>query len=147
MAPEAPKPDFITEVRKLRDCLRGVQFLYELKIDELDKLMGALKRRKYPAGAVVIQQGDKGDAFYLVGSGKVSVWDKKKQLKIIYPEQYFGESALVTDAPRSATVKTEEPTELYILYKEDFKKILMANPNIAASIKAHVAKIKMEPRQ
>jgi trk system potassium uptake protein TrkA len=144
MTPEAPKPDFLTEVRKLRDCLRGVQFLYELKIDELDKLMGALKRRRYVAGATVIKQGDPGDAFYLVASGKVSVWVKEKQVKVILPDQYFGESALVTEAPRSATIKTEEATELYVLYKEDFKKILMANPAIAASIKERVAKIKLE---
>ena len=144
MTPEAPKPDFLTEVRKLRDCLRGVQFLYELKIDELDKLMGALKRRRYVAGATVIKQGDPGDAFYLVASGKVSVWVKEKQVKVILPDQYFGESALVTEAPRSATIKTEEATELYVLYKEDFKNILMANPAIAASIKERVAKIKLE---
>ena len=146
MTPEAPKPDFLTEVRKLRDCLRGVQFLYELKIDELDKLMGALKRRRYVAGATVIKQGDPGDAFYLVASGKVSVWVKEKQVKVILPDQYFGESALVTEAPRSATIKTEEATELYVLYKEDFTKILMANPGIAASIKAHMAKLKLESR-
>jgi len=106
--------------------------------------MGALKRRRYVAGATVIKQGDPGDAFYLVASGKVSVWVKEKQVKVILPDQYFGESALVTEAPRSATIKTEEATELYVLYKEDFKKILMANPAIAASIKERVAKIKLE---
>ena len=144
MPPEAPKPDFLTEVRKLRDCLRGVEFLYELKIDELDKLMGALKRRRCAAGTVVIKQGDKGDAFYLIASGKVSVWIKEKRIKTLGPDQYFGESALVTEALRSATVKVEEAAELYVLYKEDFKKILMANPAIAASIKVRVAKLKME---
>lgn len=144
MSPEAPKPDFLTEVRKLRDCLRGVEFLYELKIDELDKLMGALKRRRSAVGTVVIKQGDKGDAFYLIASGKVSVWIKEKRIKTLGPAQYFGESALVTESPRSATVKVEEAAELYVLYKEDFKKILMANPTIAASIKVRVAKLKME---
>jgi CRP-like cAMP-binding protein len=145
MSPDAPNADFLSAVRKLRDCLKGVDFLYPLKVDELDKLMGAMKKRRYPAGHTVIQQGDRGDAFYLISSGQVSITVKDKQLKSLHPGDYFGESALVTEAPRNATVKTESETELYILYKEDFKNILMANPTIAASIKSHVAKIKTEP--
>lgn len=144
MTPDAAKPDFMTEVRKLRDCLRGVDFLYHLKVDELDKLMSALKKRTFPAGATIITQGAAGDAFYMVASGKVSVWVKAKQIKTIGPDQYFGESALVTEEPRSATVKAEEASLCYILYKEDFKKILMANPGIAESIRLHVAKIRTE---
>jgi CRP-like cAMP-binding protein len=142
MSPDAPKDDLQTAVRKLTNTLKGVDFFYPLKLNELDELMGAMKKRRYPAGQTVIKQGDHGDALYLIYSGRVSVWDKNKQVATRYPEEYFGESALVTEAPRSATVKTEEETELYILYKEDFKKILMSNPIIAASIKAHMAKIK-----
>ena len=52
----------------------------------------------------------------------------------------------MNDAPRGATVKTLEETELYVLYKDDFKKILMANPGIAASIKAQSALRKTPPR-
>ncbi|HTB23159.1 MAG TPA: cyclic nucleotide-binding domain-containing protein [bacterium] len=141
---EDPNSDFLIAVRKLRDCLQGVDFLYQLKVDELDKLMGAMKKRRYPAGFTVIKQGDIGDAFYMIASGKVSVAVKGKQVKILQADEYFGESALVTEAPRNATVTTETETELYILYKKDFKNILMQNPSIAAAIKEHVAKIKME---
>jgi CRP-like cAMP-binding protein len=141
---DSPKPDFLNAVRKLRDCLKGVDFLYPLKVDELDKLMGAMKKRRYPAGHTVIQQGDIGDAFYLISSGKVSVSIKGKQVTSRFPGEYFGETALVSESPRGATVKTEEETELYILHKEDFKNILMANPTIAAAIKTHMAKLKME---
>ncbi len=142
MTPTAPTPDFRLEVRKLRDCLHGVDFLYSLKLEELDKLMGAMRKRRYPAGHEVIRQGEKGDAFYLISSGKVSVWVHGKQVKTLYPEEYFGESALVTNSPRSATVKTEAETQLYILYQDDFNRILMTNPAIAATIKAHVARIR-----
>lgn len=141
-----PSSDFLTEIRKLRACLQSVDFLDRLKLDELDKLMDALKRRRYPAGQIVIKQGERGDAFYMIASGTVSVWDKDKQVATRYPGEYFGEGALVTESPRSATVKTESATELYILYKEDFKKILMANAGINASIKAHIAKLKAGPR-
>lgn len=141
MVPEASN-DARSPIRKLRDCLASVDFLRQLNLDELDKLMGALKRRVSPAGTTVIKLGDPGDAFYMISTGKVEVWDRSKLLATRLPGEYFGESALVSDAPRAATVKCLTETELYVLYKEDFKKILMANPSIAASIKVHMAKLK-----
>ncbi len=142
MPPEGPNPDFRQEVRKLRDCLQEVDFLYQLKLEELDKLMAAMKKRRYPAGHDVIRQGERGDAFYLIASGRLSVWVKGKQVATRYPGEFFGEGALVNDAPRSATVRTEAETELYILHKDEFNKILMANPGIAASIKSHMSQRK-----
>ena len=73
MSPDAQNSDFLAQVRKLRDCLRSVDFLYQLKVDELDKLMEVLKKRQCPAGYTVIKQGDPGDAFYMIASGKVEV--------------------------------------------------------------------------
>ena len=131
--------EFKSQVRKLRDTLQKVDFLYALKVEELDHLMGALKKRKVPAGAVIIKQGDPGDAFFMIASGKVSVWDHAKQITSRYEGEFFGESALVTDSPRSATVKAEKDTELYVLYKEDFNKILMHNANIAQAIRQATA--------
>ena len=144
MPPEAPGSDFMNQVRKLRDCLQKVDFLYQLKVDELDKLMGSLKKRRFPTGAVIINQGDKGDAFFMISSGRVGVYDKDKKVTARRAGEFFGESALVTDSPRSATVKAEEETEVYILYKDDFNKILMANPTIASAIKLAVANRKIK---
>ena len=133
-------------IRKLRDCLQSVDFLRQLKLDELDQLMGALKKRTCPAGYTVLKQGDPGDAFYMISSGEVEVWDSGKFLTKRVPGDYFGESALVTNTPRAATIKTSVETELYVLYKEDFTKILMANPGIAQAIKLHMAQLKYKSR-
>jgi CRP-like cAMP-binding protein len=140
--PEDANIDSRSPIRKLRDCLHNVDFLRHLKLDELDKLMEVLKRRQCPAGLTVIKKGDPGDAFFMISTGQVEVWDKAKLLATRHAGEYFGESALVSEVPRAATVKTTAATELYVLYKEDFKKILMANPSIAASIKTHIAQLK-----
>ena len=97
--------------------------------------MGALKKRQCPKGNTVIKQGDPGDAFYMISSGKVEVSANNKVIATRGPGEFFGEGALLTDGPRGATVKTLMETELYVLYKEDFNKILMHNPGIASSIK------------
>ena len=141
-----PLPNVAAEVRRLRDCLQEVDFLYHLNFNELDMLLAAIKKRHYPKGYSVIKQGEKGDAFYMVSSGKLSVWVKKgfnnERVAFIGAGQFFGEGALVNNQPRSATVNTEEDTELYILHKDAFTKILMANPSIAADIKMQVTKRK-----
>jgi CRP-like cAMP-binding protein len=129
-------------LRLLRDTLQKVDFLYQLKLDELDKLMEALKKRHCPAGHTVIKEGEAGDAFYMIASGEVEVLAKGKRIAVRKAGEFFGESALLTQEPRSATVRTLVPTELYVLYKEDFSKTLMANPGIAASIKAAAAQRK-----
>lgn len=126
-------------VKMLSATLRGVDFLNNLKVNEVDRLISVMSKRKYPAGATVIKQGDSGNEFFIVASGKLSVWVKKVfknpvQIATQLPGKYFGEMALVSNHPRMATIKTEMPTELYVLKKEDFDRILMSNPAIAASI-------------
>ena len=140
--PQDPSSDARSPIRKLRDCLQSVDFLRQLKMDELDKLMEALKKRTCPAGNTIIKQGEPGDAFYMILTGTVEVSDKSKRLATRHAGEYFGESALVSDLPRAATVKALVETELYVLYKDDFKRILMANPGIANSIRLHIANLK-----
>jgi CRP-like cAMP-binding protein len=58
------------------------------------------------------------------------------------PKDYFGEAALLNTAPRSATVKAETDCDLFLLHKKDFQATLMANPEIAMAIRAHMVQRK-----
>lgn len=139
------------DITRLRQTLQKVDFFYSLHFDELDLLIKALRKRKVAPGTVIIRQGDKGDAFYLISSGRVSVHIKKglvgqKKVAELTEGSFFGEMALVTDEPRTATVIAEEPTELFVLYKSDFKKILLNNPKISEIINSELKKRKSENR-
>jgi CRP-like cAMP-binding protein len=139
--------DFLAEVRKLRKTLQGVDFFNRLKLEELELLVDNLKKRTVPRGQILISQGEKAaDAFYMISSGRCTVWIKKGSAMIkvadLGPDQYFGEKALVTNEPRAATVRAETACELYVLYKEDFNTIIMHNPSIAQEIKFHIAQYK-----
>lgn len=151
MIPNAPSSGTVlsslSEVRKLRNVLQGVDFFTRLKLEELETLVEHLKKRIVPKGTLVIQQGDKNaDAFYMIATGRCTVWIKKglqmNKVADLGPESYFGERALITDEPRAATVRAEAPSELYVLYREDFRNILMKNPGIAQELKFHVAQYK-----
>ena len=125
---------------RLRHVLQNTYFFQSLKMNELDELIGHLRMIRVQKGYEIIKQGDAGDAFYLIASGKVSVWIKKtfnKKLKVadLQTDEFFGEMALISNEPRSATIIAEEVTELFILQKYDFDKILMKNPVIAQELK------------
>ncbi|MCE5300442.1 MAG: cyclic nucleotide-binding domain-containing protein [Spirochaetia bacterium] len=120
---------------KLRSTLQKVDFFYSLSFPQLDELIKVLKKKNVKQGETIITQGDIGDKFYLIASGEVSVNIKKgiggsKKAATLHDGDFFGETALISDMPRNATIIAEEPTELFVLYKKDFRKILMANPKI-----------------
>jgi len=139
-----------SETRKLYDCLQGLHFLHRLKVEELEKLLAVMKKRAVPAGATVYRQGDKADAFFLVSSGSLAVWHRSgfRSLKVaeLGPEQYFGDNSLLSESKHASSVVAQTHCELYVLYKDDFERILMANHEIAAAIRAHRARIKAGPR-
>jgi CRP-like cAMP-binding protein len=131
------------EIKRLRECLQAVHFLHRLKVPELERLMSAMKKIRFPAGNVVFKQGDIPDHFYMVSKGHLSYWVSKlfgeKKVLDLAPLDYFGETALLNSAKRSATVRAETECELFILHKNDFQKTLMANPEISQAIKVHMA--------
>jgi CRP-like cAMP-binding protein len=135
-----------SEARKLYDCLQGLHFLHRLKMEELEMLLAAMKKRSVPAGATVYKQGDKADAFFLISSGRLGVWQrsgfKTRKVAALGEEQYFGDNSLLSDTRHSSSVVAETNCELYVLYKNDFERILLGNHEIAAAIKAHIALIK-----
>jgi len=124
---------------RLRSVLQNTYFFQSLKMSELDELIGHLRMIRVQKGYEIIKQGDPGDAFYLIASGKVSVWKKKTMGKSkvadLEADQFFGEMALMSNDPRNATIVAEDVTELFVLQRYDFEKILMKNPLIANELR------------
>ena len=61
-------------------------------------------------------------------------------------DDFFGEMALISNEPRNATITAEEVTELFILQRYDFDKILMKNPVIAQELKKSYFERKLQER-
>ena len=124
---------------RLRTVLQNTYFFQSLKMSELDELIGHLRMIRVQKGYEIIKQGDPGDAFYLIASGNVSVWKKKTLGKTkvddLGQDQFFGEMALMSNDPRNATVVAEDVSELFVLQRYDFEKILLKNPLIANELK------------
>lgn len=123
----------------MRGILTRVSFLQSLKMGELDALLNEMEKRPFKRGETIINQGDTGDLFYIVASGKLNVYKSgflsKKLINTMGPRTYFGEMALLENAKRSATIIGEMDGELYTLSRDTFNQVLLKNPHIAELIK------------
>jgi putative ABC transport system ATP-binding protein len=73
---------------------------------------------------VIIRQGDMGDKFYLIRRGEVRVIRDGRPTLVLGKGEFFGDRALVTGEPRSATVQTVGEVELYTVGRDTFEKNL-----------------------
>src|SRR4051795_12048668 len=72
----------------------------------------------------VVKAGERGDAYYVVGSGHLSVIEDERIIRDLGPGDYFGEVALLLDVPRTATVRTRTPARLFAIDRAAFNKVI-----------------------
>jgi voltage-gated potassium channel len=98
-------------------------------------LVAILRARTVPPGTTVIRKGERGDAMYLIASGRVEV--ESPGGKVVLEEgDFFGEIALLSREPRSATVTAVRPTDLLVLDADDFLRLVDRLPDIGAKVQA-----------
>ena len=112
--------------------LGNISLFKGLPAPELRALGERVTPRSLPADSVVFTEGSPGDSLYLILSGKVKVYlhdanGKEFIVDVRNAGQYVGEMML-DGSPRSASVKTLEPSEFGVLSSEDFKSLLRAHP-------------------
>jgi len=112
-----------------KDGSIGSTVLGQLPQAKRDELTKAVKLRVVAPGTVIFRQGDPGDSFCIIQSGKVRVFRKdagglETDLSVLGPGESFGEMALLTGEARSANVEAVEETNLMVLSKEQFERIL-----------------------
>jgi rhodanese-related sulfurtransferase len=104
--------------------------------NKLAEIAGSMQKRVVPAHSIIFQQRDAGDNFYMIESGRVRIFRKSRKgletdLSVLKAGDSFGEMALITAAPRSASVESMEETHLAVLSKNDFERILKDYPDVA----------------
>ena len=107
----------------------------EEKLIEIDKIV---QKKVVPAHTIIFRQGDPGDSFYIVNSGKVRVFRKSREgveteLALLGPGNYFGELALLTGEPRAGHAESLEATNLTVISKNQFDRILKDYPYVSSS--------------
>lgn len=103
---------------------------------DLKRLAGLLKPKEYPEGEIVFHQGDFGDSLYFIRRGEVDVFIRNQEgaesiLSHLREGDLFGEMALLTGSPRSASVRVSLDALLLVLHKNDFDMLLKEHPRLS----------------
>ena len=102
----------------------------------VERIAALGRRRVYEEGAVIFMRGDPGDSLCGVVSGRVRIsasrpGGKEVFLNIIGPGDSFGEIALLDGMPRTATATAMTRTELSIIQRDPFLRLLDSEPRLA----------------
>ena len=104
-----------------------------------DLLAGEAEPRQFPAGAVVMREGEVGDRFYLITDGAAAVSVRGEPKPSLRRGDGFGEIALIRGIPRTATVTAERPLQTLAFGREEFLTAVTGNSTSMAAADALAA--------
>ena len=90
---------------------------------ELTKVAEKCREIHVPSGTAIVEQGTKGDRFFVLAEGLAHVHVDGKKVASIGPGSFFGEMALIEHEVRSATVTAELPCRLLVVDERDFSTV------------------------
>lgn len=111
--------DAVVPERELT-ILRGVPMLSPLPMTILEQVASDVAAVAYVDGEAIIRQGEVGDRFYIIASGRAEALVGGERLREMGPGDSFGEIALVRDVPRTASVVARGPIEVFALDRGAF---------------------------
>ena len=139
---EANTKDFLNELggnfkelmaqTDIMKSLNKISIFRNLSSNKLDYIVNAISEEKFNDGDDIFIQGEEGDKFYIIKSGKVEIIINNKYIRTLNEKEYFGERALFFNEKRSATIRAVGEVIVFSISKEDFEK------NIEGNMKEHL---------
>jgi CRP/FNR family transcriptional regulator, cyclic AMP receptor protein len=118
--------------------LKTVAFFDELSDRQLKTVSSIIFERKYEPEELIFEEGQPGAALFLILDGTVAVEMRRKNqtttLAILERGAFFGEMALLDEAPRSANARSLEQTYTLALYRNDLDHLIQRGPQTACQI-------------
>jgi len=116
-------------IEQVVEILEKVDLFAGLSREDLEEMAGIVGGTTAKAGEAVFEEGDTGDAFYIVFQGAVELVkarpdDTEERLAIRRNGEGFGEMSLLNAAPRSATARCVEESQLIIVPRDAFRELL-----------------------
>ena len=118
------------------NILKRIPLFSSLKDDELEAIYKLSYIRKCAKDSVILLENEEGSTLFIIISGKVKVTifsesGKEVIFSILNEGDFFGDMSLMDGKPRSATVISIEDSELRLLRRNDFIKLVEEHPGIA----------------
>lgn len=133
---------------------RKIFLFQDLEDRELEEVLSRTHPREFPAGEVIIQEGNLGDSLYIMVEGEVEI---TKRLTLVLDEDtpkervmirlkaedgvYFGEMSLLESDPRSATVTALSDCRLLELQRQDFLELVRNDAAMGVKLLLRLAQL------
>ena len=116
--------------------LRQIPLFSSLKDEEIEAIYKLSVTKKCPKDAIILLEDEEGDTLFVILKGKVKVTTfsesgKEVIFSILNEGDFFGDMSLLDGKPRSATVISIEESELRLIRRSDFNKLIETHPGIA----------------
>ena len=102
------------------NCMLKTEMFRNTSINKIIQICSLMKKEKFDPNEYIFEKGDVADKFYVIKKGAVIVWNNDKRIRELEKGNCFGELALLSKEPRSATLQAKDYTTLYVLEKNDF---------------------------
>ena len=123
------KIELIKQVPLFAHCSKSELGSVALVADEIDM----------PDGKVLTTEGDPGREFFVLVEGTADVRRKGRKVNAMGSGDFFGEIALVSNRPRTATVTATSPLRLLVITDRAFRELMRKMPSIQAKVLAALA--------
>ncbi len=122
----------------MRQDLRSVPFFSNVPDSVLAEIEKRSQREHYHKGDLICAEGDFGDSMYIIESGQVKIFSEidgqERVFSYLNPGNFFGESALLTGEPRSASVRVTIDSDLIVITKGALDELIEKYPVIAVDL-------------
>lgn len=135
------------------DLIRRVPLFSLLTGEQAQSIAEGVVKRRYRRGEVIVEQGTKSNALYilLTGRARVVTADARGReviLAVLQPGDYLGEMSLIDNEPHSATVRAEVQCDVLVLGRPEFTRCLPENSSLSYAImRGLVSRLRAADRQ
>lgn len=119
--------------------LKQISFFKDLSNSDLKKLFSIAGLKQYAAGQMVFAKADLGNNFFIVKTGRIKIFTtvgggKKKTFAYLKKGDFFGEMSLLGGRTRSASAQAVEDSEVLVISKKNFKRLIIENPDFSLNL-------------
>jgi CRP-like cAMP-binding protein len=129
------------EAKETIALLSRCDLLRHLPAEEVERILPCVRERHLTPGEILFVAGSPGDALFIVANGNVEVLvaasggnEAEHRLAELGPGQAFGEMALLSGGPRTATVRAVGEVDLLMIGREDFEQLVASDDRLADAV-------------
>jgi CRP/FNR family transcriptional regulator, cyclic AMP receptor protein len=121
------------------ESLAKIRLFAALNKKDLQLVGRAAEEVQVPAGRCLVEQGKPGHEMYVILEGEAAVKKNGRKIATLGPGKYFGELAVLTRAPRNATIESATDMTLLVMGQREFAGVLDEVPGLAHKLLSSMA--------